>query len=371
MVHNRENTFIIYKNIPIFSLVLFGETYAFFCVDQVFHYFFYYALIIPLSYWAGYTLADREDDQLKSFRKIFYAIVIGLEIHILLNAVTNVGVARNFLTDFFSGEYVCATGAGSLSTIILATAAYWLITEKTVVVKIIGTVCILLSLRYGLLIGTRTQFIILGICFVICTFVYLVQKGRLKGAISFAVICLLICLLSFYTYSHNWFGLKTLIDASNLADRFSAIHGDSLKKADSYRISSIPRGFVTLFEHPFGGLISETYYHNTWLDIGRVAGIFPFIFWLIYTAVEFAHMISIVKKRFICAEFRILLLGLYLGIYLNMFVEPGMEGFRWLIYTFAWIGGMVDCIYYRICIDKTYVNKLSVWRSAKNAEIGG
>ena len=78
--------------------------------------------------------------------------------------------------------------------------------------------------------------------------------------------------------------LTLQIDAAGVGSR-------ALHEADQYRISSIFRGFTTMFDHPFGGLINESYYHNMWLDIGRVAGLIPFLIMTSYSIVTL-HMLS-------------------------------------------------------------------------------
>ena len=78
--------------------------------------------------------------------------------------------------------------------------------------------------------------------------------------------------------------------------------------------------------------------------------------WLIYSIIEFRHVIVLMKEEKIIIEIRYLLFSLYLGMYINLFVEPGMEGFRWFIYSLVLINGMVDRLYYSIN-KKNYFNK--------------
>jgi hypothetical protein len=136
------------------------------------------------------------------------------------------------------------------------------------------------------------------------------------------------------------------VDTSNLIKRYQ--YGAALDRADNYRSSSILRGLGLMFEHPFGGLKNTEYYHNMWLDIGRVAGILPFLCMMVYTIVVNVHLIRILSKKELGAQFRYLLFCIYLGIQLNFFVEPIIEGLMGFFLAFTVINGMVEYYYHRV-----------------------
>ncbi len=341
---------------PFFLLIVFTFSYAFFSHSDIKKFIFYYFINIPLLYLAGWIWSECRENSVQAVRNTIYLITLGLGIHVILNYSINIGKTRWTLTDFFSGNIASATGRGALNTFIFATVTYWLIVEKNLMIKIISIVLFLASFLYALLLGTRTQFIILIVCLVCGNFLYQMEKDQVKGAFKFLFICAVIGLICYWFYNSNIGGIKTMIDASNLMNRMESMHASELSKSDNYRTSSLWRGLVNLLNYPFGGLINETYYHNTWTDIGRISGIIPFMGWLIYSIIEFRHVIVLMKEEKIIIEIRYLLFSLYLGMYINLFVEPGMEGFRWFIYSLVLINGMVDRLYYSIN-KKNYFNK--------------
>ena len=124
--------------------------------------------------------------------------------------------------------------------------------------------------------------------------------------------------------------------------------GSGLQSADNYRTSSLTRGLVNLIDYPLGGLKHNEYYHNFWLDIGRIAGILPFVCMVVYTAVINTHALRIIKGKNIAEPFRYMILCVYIGIQINFFVEPILEGLLDFFLVFTLINGMIEC-YYRRC----------------------
>lgn len=347
------------SQIPLYLLMIFSSFFALFSGNMLIKFVFYYFINIPFLYLAGWIWCECGRNYVQTIRNTIYIITIGLGIHVVLNYSINIGNSRWLLADFFSGNTASATGRGALNTFIFATVTYWLIVEKNLIIKIISIILFFASFLYALLLGTRTQFIILIVCLVCGNFLYQVQKDQVKGAFKFLFICVMIGLICYWCYKSNVGGIKTMIDTSNLMDRMGTMHTSELHKSDNYRTSSLWRGLVNLLDYPFGGLINESYYHNTWTDIGRVSGIIPFMAWLIYSVIEFRHVIVLMKEEKIIIEIRYLLFSLYLGMYINLFVEPGMEGFRWFIYSLVLINGMVDRLYYSIN-KKNYFNKMYI-----------
>ena len=105
-----------------------------------------------------------------------------------------------------------------------------------------------------------------------------------------------------------------------------------------------------MFNYPLGGLRETSYYHNLWLDVGRVAGIFPFLCMIVYTIAINWHAIQIIKDKQVSIWFRYLILCVYLGIQINFFVEPILEGLLDFFLIFTVINGMLEC-YYHSCFD--------------------
>ena len=105
-----------------------------------------------------------------------------------------------------------------------------------------------------------------------------------------------------------------------------------------------------MLDHPFGGLESTAYFHNMWLDIGRVAGILPFLVMVAYSVVTDFRAIKIIHNKEIDIRLRYLILCVYLGFQINFFTEPVLEGLFEFFLNFMAINGMVEAYYYRFMI---------------------
>lgn len=307
----------------------------------------YYFVCPLLAYATGWVTVESGKKRPEEIIKYsVYSMLVGYTMHAFLNYISNIGHMRWQLTDFFTGEYAGATGSGCINTLILSLSMYFIFLEKNKVLKAAGIAASFVSLIYALLLGTRAQFIILFVVSVLFLFFYLKETYGRTGVIRLAIVLLIFVGTYLFLYNRNIFGVRTYVDTSNLIERYQ--HETDLDRADNYRYTSILRGLSSMFEHPFGGLKSTKYYHNMWLDIGRVAGILPFLCMLVYTVVINVHLFRIVSNKEIKADFKYLLLCIYLGTQINFFFEPIIEGLMGFFLVFTVINGMVEYYYHRV-----------------------
>lgn len=132
-------------------------------------------------------------------------------------------------------------------------------------------------------------------------------------------------------------------------------YNSDLNRADNYRYSSLSRGLENLFEYPLGGLGNTAYYHNMWLDIGRVSGLFPFLVMVFYSILTDVHALKIIINKQHATWFRYILLCIYVGVQINFFTEPVLEGLYGFFLNFIIINGMVEAYYYRYERTAQYV----------------
>lgn len=321
---------------------------------------FEYYLIAPVfAYTAGWCAIENGKKDSRLIVGFLASIIIGYGVHALLNYSINVGRVRWELQDFFSGQFRAATGSGCINTLILSVFIYLIVIEKNRALKVAGLALFIIGALYALLLGSRTQFIIFAVVNGIIFIAIEIEKHGIKGGIWIIFIFTVIAGICFYLYTNDVLGIRTYIDASNLLLR--GADSRALQEADQYRISSVFRGFTTMFDYPFGGLMGEAYYHNMWLDIGRVAGLIPFLIMASYSITTFAHVIRIFFDRTNKACIRYLLLSVYLGVMMNFLVEPILEGLLDFFLIFCFINGMVECYYARMnvklevfCESRTY-----------------
>lgn len=96
-----------------------------------------------------------------------------------------------------------------------------------------------------------------------------------------------------------------------------------------------------MFVYPLGWStmrIKDYYVHNLWLDVARVAGIFPFLCLMIATILSVKDLIKIYKA--IPTILTTMLIAIYLCFFISSMVEPVVEGLPIYFYLFCMVWGM-------------------------------
>lgn len=324
-----------------------------------------YCICSILCFAIGYvTCADRKSKCIDYSYKIILAIALGCGIHVTFNLLINFGTDRNFTRDFWLyisdkySSYLAATNLGSISTFIYSLIPFFVIT-KNLKIKFCGAVLTGLSLIYSFVLGTRSQLIMMMGVIVISMIVYFFEhnKERIsqkKFIIRFiAAIVVPIILITLYT--RDFYGIRTFVLNSNLINRLR-VSDEITRGSDETRMYYFVQGVINLFNYPLGGVTAIRFYHNCWLDIGRVAGIFPVCIMLIYNAVTFFHAVKIFMQNDIREDIRYALVFIYIGIFANFFCEPIMDGYYNLWYRLCIINGMTEGIFYS-CIKNKKTKK--------------
>ena len=304
----------------------------------------YYVAVPVVSYLAGWIIVEANwENKEKTIHSIIVAAMFGCCVHAALNYVSNIGKERWMLTDFFTGELRAATGSGSINTIAFSLAFHFVQIEKSLKMKIAGLSCFAVSFLYAMLLGTRTQFIILIITMFFILLIYMSEhrgtKENAKMLRRVFLLAVIICL----AYSMNLMGIQEYYQKSNLNARF--VHTEDTARTDDYRFVSVFDGMTSLFENPLGGLHSKGYFHNMWLDVGRIGGIIPTLFIVAFTmeSIRAARCFFLSDAQ---QTARYMIAALMCGFMLNFFVEPILEGLFDSFYLFCIIHGMLKSYLY-------------------------
>ena len=323
-------------------LMFFGLTYS--LIGGDFKYIEYYVVCPLLAFSMGWIVVEYSKiDRAKFIKNAIYAICIGYSSHSILNLITNMGSARWELIDFYTGSIRTATGSGVLITILFSLVVFVFVLEESKIIKIVTGLLAIISLLYAFMLGNRTQIIILIVVNIVVFVLYFHELAELRGKLKYICILTIIIMGGAYIVVTNKFGIQDVFWSSNLAGRFLDTATES---SDSYRLSRYSLGLRNLLDHPLGGLASERYYHNMWLDIGRISGVIPFAIMVLYTIITNRHMLKIFNSKANPVFLRYLLLAVYLGVQLNFFVEPILEGVNEFFLCFCLINGMVEGYYY-------------------------
>lgn len=327
----------------IWILFIFGMTYVLF--GEISTLYVEYYLIAPvLTFMAGWVCCECIKDSWKALHTVLFAILIGYGVHVVLNISVNIGNTRLEMRDYFQGLRI-ATGSGVLNTMIFSLAMYSIFLSKSSE-KIILWVLLGGSVAYGLMLGNRSQIVILALVFVCMYSLFVFEKNGILGVLKVIGVVTAVVVATFIVYIADIFGIGTAINKSNLMMRF--VINDYTRVAEGevsiiLRFQLLERAFGEIAKHPFGGNIDVTYYHNYFLDIARVSGIVPMFFMIVYGLKIAANLLKIYRQKE-NHEMRYMIISVYMGFWLNFMVEPVLEGLHDHFLMMCLLDGMVTYI---------------------------
>lgn len=193
---------------------------------------------------------------------------------------------------------------------------------------------------------TRTGIFIILACIFFSTLLYFwfTKKGGIKIVIIISFIIVIIASF-FYTKIQNSEAF-TAYQSRDQDDNLMSAGSRTYRWKDA--LEKIP-------QYPFGWYKTtgkygnyDTYYaHNLWLDIARMSGILPFLFFLIFTISTHKKIFKIIFSKNISSFIRFFVLNLSLIFFLSSFVEPVIEGsFQYLLLYILFLG----------CIENIYTS---------------
>lgn len=297
-------------------------------------------LLLPLAAYAmGWCASEQGRGKPTALRDHILAIALGFGLYACLNFSVNLGNDRYQLVDFWTGSFRTATGSGFLNTMLFSIAVYSVFLEKRKAARFLLLTATAVCLLYMFILGTRTQIVILAATFLLGFLLLNLEQNNAVWTLRSLAGMLCLAALVMAAYATDFLGLAQFVERSNLLMRFT--QQKSILQADFRRLADFSAGLQALYDHPFGS--SRTgYFHNLWLDVGRMAGIIPFVFMLCYHIRALAHGLWIFADRQTDQPTRYLALLIYCGVLLNFFVEPVLEGIPNFFLAFCIINGLVD-----------------------------
>ena len=122
------------------------------------------------------------------------------------------------------------------------------------------------------------------------------------------------------------------------------IEGSSIKDAGG-RTGSWRDAFTAVFNFPLGRK-ADTFAHNMWLDIGKVAGIIPFTFLTLFSCSSLLKSIRIARSKKYPQMTKMLVLSASLVFLLVCFTECIHEGAPMYMFFYLFFCGMVNSVYH-------------------------
>jgi O-antigen ligase len=189
----------------------------------------------------------------------------------------------------------------------------------------------ILSLITVIHLINRSGLVVLILCFVAVT-IYNMKRdfGRVLGLLAIGAIVI------YFVYN------LSLVDEEILqVYEAREVRGHSISEGGG-RMTRWTDAIELLFEHPWGYSdlrgIKVHHAHNLWLDVGRVAGVLPFVALLIVTISYGINFLNLLGRNdgFLCSIF----LAYNVVFFLSCMVEPIMEGMALYFYLYVMFWGM-------------------------------
>lgn len=184
--------------------------------------------------------------------------------------------------------------------------------------------CSIVSLLTVIHLVNRTGLVVLVACITV-VLLYMLKSNRKRlilPVIFVVIIVLMVLYLGIDEDIVDAYARREQVETSNV---FSA--GGRMERWLS--------AFTDIFVYPLG-FIHKPYVHNLWFDIARVAGLLPFVFFLLATVSNYRRLIIICKN----GEMGLtpFFLGLNVAMFLSCFVEPVIEGsiLYFCFFLFLW-----------------------------------
>ncbi len=348
----RKNSKIYFDAVPFIALFVLGvseilfypdATYSILGALKQFAYFFCYLM--------GMSLMDEENtcksvDTTAMYKRFYWIsamIALGLLIHYILNWINNYATYEGRDTiDFWTATPMAATGQAAIACIPLAIAVACIFAKTNTRVKLAAWAAVVVVLGYNLILAGRTALLITAILFFVA-FAHHFMKIK-QGRARVVVLVLFIIVLCAILYATDAFGIRTLIEESQLYRRFFSDSSNQRLDEDQ-RLGRKWEYLQNLWQYPFGGkhLLDEFgYAHDIYLDTYDETGIFGFVAVTAFVVNSIGHFVQCLKDQTMPFVFRQMILCMYAAIYIVFFLEPVIQGMPWLFTSFCVIDGCVS-----------------------------
>ena len=304
-------------------------------------------LILPWSAYVAGACYVRNSERRDPLLLLMLTITAGLFLHGTLNAVSYRFFHRvderyaRIAYDVWHQGYTSVTNQGLLFLISTAVSTGMLLSGKK---KWIFPALIVLTLSTYNAIqqAYRTYFVVFGIL-AIGAIGYLLFSAKISSnkrlsIIAAAAALLLLCVI---LWNLDAVGVQSAVLSSRLYRRMT--QGDLL--AAGGRVNIWRSFFESWLQYPFGGekialYGGSSYVHNFWLDIYRVAGVFPFLFSLAATIAGIMTQWRYVRKNR-NTHVAIITTCLTAAVLTNLMVEPVYIANPYIYFYFLMIQGGV------------------------------
>lgn len=328
----------------LFSLFYFGSVayYEGLGVDTVIKY--------ALAPWGCYVLSYNLMLRNRTLTVTDFATIVafGFFIHGMLNLVASIqafGASFNnnyrWAQDFWQRRIITVTTASLYYTPLTVLAIGAIFFSRRKLVKYLAPPVIVLSLYASLIYQNRTLILACGLVAGLDVLLVMLdedmpmeKKYLIYGVLAFGALAAVVAFLA------NVAGIRDAIMESSLMNRMT----DSKQDRTTIWISFI---FGEAWKYPFGGTKAilyenKPYVHNTWLDVFRRGGFFPFLFLIIFTLRSVFDVMTFKRLGRLSGEDSCVIISMLVGTMLSFMVEPVIEANPYVFYLPILVMGAVN-----------------------------
>lgn len=308
----------------------------------------YVPLVVYLLGNYGACLArSKKDNKEKIFFWLLFAMVLGYTIHGVLNSYLYFagyragGTARKWM-DIWRQSFIPGTQHGIFYlptfAVFLPSIIYF---KKRKIMNICMIIAALFFSYIALVTRSRMSVVIFAIMFVGQLFLFVIlEKDELKKYVSNKKVLFCGAILA---------GLMFIVAVTLMNTSVVKIFIENMGKdggiLNNVRFVAQRNVLKALPSHLLGGMdksvIGFNYAHNVWLDMAKLTGIIPFIFFALYTLFTVYEILQFVMKKDISTDIKMIVAGVYVVFFLFYSVEPAMEANVNYMTPWIFLNGMV------------------------------
>lgn len=303
--------------------------------------------LFPMCYLMGLNFIRNETalyEETKNERQIMAAIVVcasGAFMHYLLNMSINFNSLSRSNVDYWTGNFLTATGQACLAVLALAVFIAWLFDSGNK--KIYGIVGLVLILAYNMVLAGRTLILVAVILSGVALW-YSTRIIQFKVRGKFFFFGCMVVLIFLVAYVENLAGIRDFILGSNFSSRF-----ENMDISQDTRVSIKMEYLKHALEYPMGGgnlrNITGSYAHELYLDVYNDAGLMAYLVVILFAGSSFYFAFKTAFRGIVSGDLKILILCVYLAIFIVFLLEPIIRGMPWLFCTFCFYSGLIKNIH--------------------------
>lgn len=258
---------------------------------------------------------------------VWWAVISNMLAGNILSATSAEGA--RWLTTWGQSKMVAATTYGLIASFGLCGIGYFIVSKDKFsrIEPWLFLICAICSFLTSTYLINRSGIVILAIATIVAL-LYGLRRNTNRTIISLIIVVVVLLL-----FLPQWGGVSIIEDAYSERESITTSGGDRTWRW----VDALGR----LFTMPFGWSTEQSsyiYVHNMWLDVARVAGILPFITFVVVTIRSIKTNLSLYRNKGI--DLVLLLITLYSAVFSAYMIEPVLDANIFYLMIFTWIWGV-------------------------------